>query len=290
MKLVVTGAAGFVGEALRAECRRRAIETVGIDLVGGDDGVVQADVRDLAVADLLPEIADAVIHLAAISTDAACRTDLRLALEVNVVASLNLFECAKRRQVKQFIFASTEWVYGDVGHRDEVQREDQPIDATALKSEYALSKLLAEQYLRLASAGGGSLATAILRFGIVYGRRRGPGGSAVETLFNAVRTEESVTVESLATARRFIHVSDIATGIIAAVGRPGFDVFNVSGDTLISLGDIIAQSCELLERRPRVVERNPQVVSIRNPDNTKAKQVLGWEPRLDLKRGLATLL
>lgn len=290
MKLVVSGASGFIGEALIAECRERAVEVLGIDVAGGGNGVVQADIRDPAVADVIPDNSDALIHLAAISTDAECRADPRRALEVNALGTLNLAECAWRRRVRQFVFASTEWVYGEARTPNELQREDQPIDVGGLKSEYAVSKLRAEQYLEAASARGASPATVILRFAIVYGRRLGPGRSAVETLFNAVRTEERVTVESLASARRFIHVSDIVAAILAAVGRPGFDLFNISGDHLISLGDIIAQSCALLGRRPEVVEKNPQAVSIRNPDNTKVKQFLGWEPKVDLRRGLTTLL
>ena len=78
--------------------------------------------------------------------------------------------------------------------------------------------------------------------------------------------------------------------LFRSCGRAGFEVFNLSGNTVITLGEIVEQSAELLGRRPPVKETNPAAVSIRNPDNSKAKEVLGWEPKIGLKEGLATLL
>ena len=103
-------------------------------------------------------------------------------------------------------------------------------------------------------------------------------------------TQDSVAVGSLATARRFVHVSDVAAGILAALGTPGFEIVNLSGDRLITLRDVIEASCEVAGRRPEVRETDASAVSIRNPHNQKAHEVLGWSPAIGLGDGLSTLM
>ena len=285
MKLFVTGSQSFIGRRLFERCKTSGVNAVGIDsIVSTGSGTTQADIRDPAIADLIPEEAT-VVHLAAISRDPDCRADPRGAFDVNVTGTLNVAAAAEKRRATQFIFASSEWVYGEVGN-DDVQREDHPIDVTAIRSEYALTKIVGEQCLKLASK---LRAVTVLRFGIVYGPRTS-NWSAVEALFNAVREKDVVSVGSLATGRRFIHVEDIVGGILKTVGRTGFEIFNLSGNSVITLGEVVEQSAELLGRRPPVDEKNPKAISIRNPDNTKARQVLGWKPEIGLRDGLATLL
>jgi nucleoside-diphosphate-sugar epimerase len=168
---------------------------------------------------------------------------------------------------------------------NETQREDQPIDVTAMTSEYALSKIVAEQCLKL---NFHLPAMTILRFGIVYGPRPA-NWSAVESLFNSVLTKDEVKVGALSTARRFIHVDDIVSGILASRGRMGFEIFNLSFDRLITLGEVIETSVKICGRRPNIVETNPSQISIRNPDNGKARAELSWAPNVGLDAGLKTL-
>ena len=127
------------------------------------------------------------------------------------MGTLNLMDAAHSRGVRQFIFASTEWVY-DSFSEDEIKTEDSVIDIGKLDSEYALSKLVSEQNLRQRFAYG-FCDTTILRFGIIYGPRF-KNWSAVESLFHAVGTEQEVRIGSRQTGRCFIHVEDIAAGIL----------------------------------------------------------------------------
>ena len=148
MTLFVTGAESFIGRALRAHCDAVGQATTGIDAaVPAGSPTRRADIRNSAIADLIPDGAT-VVHLAAISRDGDCRADPKAAFDVNVTGTLNLAAAAQKRGARQLIFASSEWVYGDVDN-DEVQLESRPIDVTAMKSEYALSKIVAEQCLRL---------------------------------------------------------------------------------------------------------------------------------------------
>jgi UDP-glucose 4-epimerase len=289
MRLVITGSESFVGRELIAHCRARGVGLIGADSVAATDkDCRQADIRSPDIAAIIPEGADAVVHLAAISTDKDCRRDPASAFDVNVGGTLNLMQAAEKRKVKQFIFASSEWVYGNCA-ADQVQTEDTPIDANNIVSEYALTKIAGERLLAMACQRGFCPVT-VLRFGIIYGPRPKPM-SAVEGLLREVSTLDTVEMNcSLKSGRRFIHVSDIADGILAAVGRAGFEVFNLSGDSFITFGEIVRESARLTGRNPRVVEKNAHVLNVRNADNARARRMLNWAPKLDLAAGLATLM
>ena len=129
----------------------------------------------------------------------------------------------------------------------------------------------------------------ILRFGIIYGPRKS-NWSAVESILSSVKNKSEVTVGSLRNGRRFIHVSDIAHGIIKSVGIKGYNVFNLTGNQVITMKDIIETSQRILGKSVKITETNPSDVNIRNPSNAKAKRILGWEPVIDLENGLKTVL
>jgi len=290
VKAIVTGSQSFIGKALREACMRRGVEWFGVDaLPARGSGEIQADIRDPELVKQLPEQADVMIHLAAVSRDQDCRRDPGEAFAINVGGTLNVIAAARERRIRQFIFASSEWVYGEVGNQ-EIQTEGAAIDATRIVSEYALSKIAGERLLAMAQSQGAFDGATVLRFGIVYGPRPS-NWSAVEALFDAVWRGGVVEVKgSLGTSRRFIHVEDVAEGILAAVGRRVYEVFNLSGNDLISLGDVIGTSADLLGRSPQILEGKPEAVSIRNPDNGKAQRELGWAPQRNLRQGLATLM
>jgi UDP-glucose 4-epimerase len=285
MQIAVTGSQSFIGRRFIALARDRGIAVTGIDSLVGDPGDVVMDIRDPQLPAAIAPGTDAVVHLAAISRDGDCRENPVAAFDVNVTGTLNVARACALQGVPQLVFASSEWVYGDAG--TSVQREDDPIDVQRIPGEYALSKIAAERALAIAAARDLKSVT-VLRFGIVYGPRPS-NWSAVESLFDKVASDKPISVGSLATARRFIHVDDIATGILAALGRSGLEVFNISGDVLVTLGDIIATSSRVLGRQPQVTETAPGGVSIRNPDNAKAVATLGWRPAIDLETGLRTL-
>jgi UDP-glucose 4-epimerase len=287
MKVTVTGAESFIGRALISLLRERDVEVTGIDTIEPSfAGGIVADIRVPEFADHLPGGTHAVVHLAAVSRERDCASNPRLAFDVNVTGTVNVLAAAQRRGVRQVLFASSEWVYGDVGN-EAIQDEDTVIDPRRVLNEYAASKLAGEMALNVAVRRGLQAGT-VLRFGIVYGPRPA-NWSAVEALLQTVRTTDEITVGSLATARRFIHVRDVAAGVIAALGHPGFDIFNLSGADLVSLKRVIEISLAVTGRRPRIIERNPTVVSIRNPVSAKAARTLGWRPIISMGDGIAEL-
>jgi UDP-glucose 4-epimerase len=286
MALFVTGSESFVGRALVARCDEVGIAVSGIDSVPSPNqrpGFVVGDVRSPELADLVPS-GTVVVHLAAVSRDSDCRSDPSLAFDVNVGGTLNVMTAARKSNAPQIIFASSEWVYGDVGN-DEIQVEDQQIDITQMTSLYAVSKIVGEQTLKLDDS---AINKTLLRFGIIYGPRLS-NWSAVESLFDLVSREPEVTVGCAATARRFIHVDDIVSGILASVGRSGVEVFNLSGNELVTLREVVETSASILGREVELHERESEEPSIRNPDNAKATRDLSWRAEIGLEDGLRSV-
>ena len=220
------------------------------------------------------------------SRDSDCAADPRVAFDVNVTGTANVVSAALGRGMRQVILASSEWVYGDVSG-DEEQDEGSIIDVQGVLNEYAATKLAGEMALRVAVRRGLPAGT-VLRFGIIYGPRAA-NWSSVESLLNSVRTQDEVVVGSKATARRFVHVRDIAKGIVASLGNPGFEIFNLAGDELVTLGRILELSALITGRQPRVTERDPEAASIRNPVSEKAKKMLGWQPEVSIESGIAEI-
>lgn len=288
MQIFVTGCASFVGKELLRQCKRKGIDVVGIDLV--DTGIPDcavADIRSPAIVEHIPPRVDAVVHLAALSRDPDCRDKAYQCFDANVMGTLNLIETAKAKGAKQFIFASSEWVY-DRFEAGVAKTEDDVIDISRLTSEYALSKLVSEANLRQKYQHGFCPVT-ILRFGIIYGPRPG-NWSAVESLLNAVATQDQVTVGSLGTGRRFIHVSDIADAVLASIGLKGFEIINIQGREMVTLRNVIETAKKLLGRDPAVVEKTPDQTSLRTVSDEKAKTLLGWRAAIGLEEGLKSVL
>lgn len=285
--LFVTGSESFIGRAFVGRAIARGYAVTTLDTIDTERANhVVGDIRDRNLAELIPLGTDCVVHLAAISRDGDCREDPRSAFDVNIMGTQNVVDAAAARGVRQIVFASSEWVYGEVAN-DGVQNESRAIDANRISSEYALSKIVGERLIAMAVARGLAAGT-VLRFGIVYGPRAA-NWSAVESIFAKTESDASVSVGSGSTARRFIHVEDIVSGIIAVVGRSGLETFNLSGDALVTLRDVFDVSCAIHDRHPEFVETNAARVSVRNPDNARAKAALGWAPVYDLEPGLRTL-
>jgi nucleoside-diphosphate-sugar epimerase len=282
--LFITGAESFVGKRLLKHCAGLGVKYQGVDIVASEDpNISQMDICDTNLSRIIPEGA-IVVHLAAISRDSDCTANPTLANKINIEGTLNLLRSAQKQNAGQLIFASSEWVYGQVSIDDE-QRESDNLRIDLLDSVYAITKAVGEQYLRLLR---NDTDVTVLRFGIIYGPRPS-NWSAVESLYNSVKNQGEVVVGSLKAGRRFIHIDDICTGILAAVNRVGFEIFNLSGDSTVTLGQVIEESMRIHGTSPRIIESSPEKISLRNPSNEKAKQILGWSPKVSISAGLKSL-
>ena len=287
--LVVTGSSGFVGEMLALIAIRAGYEVIGIDLKKSDKLSCRQLELDLSSENFFDKIPanSAIIHLASLSTDGACRANPLLALDANLRATALILENAVKSNSSHFIFASSEWVYPELAEVI-AQSEKDELKLTSLNSLYAMTKLFGESLIRIDS----KVPHTILRFGIVYGPRF-PPGSAAESIAWKIHSDEEVKIGSKNTARRFIHVNDLISGILKCIEiGPSFlnqKIINLSGAELVSLGDIANASNEVLKKSAQIIETDG-CPSIRNPVNALAFELLGWKPKIDLKSGLLECL
>ena len=283
MKVFITGSESFIGSVLWSRLESEGHQVSGMDVaVKVRPGSVSIDLRDPDLHRVIPANAK-IVHLAALSTDAMCANNQHEALGVNIGGTVNLVNAGIQKQCSQFVFASTEWVYGDV-QNDETQSETDILDLRKIKSYYALTKKIGEEILLSSRLRQ----TTILRFGIVYGLRKA-NHSAVEKIC-AMALEGNVEIGSRKTGRRFLHVNDICDGIYSAIKAEKTGIFNLTGSRIISLGEI-AETCSKVLNKTVLIVDNPTVQpSIRNPDNSKAGIELNWTPNHNLETGLKEII
>ena len=286
MKLFITGTESFVGKELIKQCNKD-YELFGCDInKPSDPRLYEADIRSKNILDIIPENLDAIVHLAALSTDPLCKNRAYECFDINVMGTLNLINAAEKRKCKQFIFASSEWVYDNFTNEEE-KTEESIINIANITSEYALSKLVSEANLRQKYQYG-FCDTTILRFGIIYGTRK-ENWSAVESIFNSVKYNDEVVVGSMKTGRCFVHVSDIVKGIIKSIGLKGFEIINLEGNDLITLGNVIDIGCKIVKKNISIEEKMPESVSVRKVSSKKARKLINWRTEIELARGLTEL-
>ncbi len=289
MKIIITGSESFVGKELIRQAKKDKIDIIGFDLIkkhNSDYEYYQIDINSPDIIKYIPKNIDAIVHLAALSRDTDCKGKAYECFENNVMGTLNLIRAAKEKNVKQFIFASSEWVY-DEFKENQSKNEESPINSLSLTSEYALSKLTSEINLKQ-QYDNGFCNTTILRFGIIYGPRKN-NWSAVESIASQVKNKEEIRVGSLRNGRRFIHISDIANGILKSLSLKGFNTINLSGDKIITIGDLIKTCEKFYHKKIKVVENDANEQNIRNPSKQKAKEIIDWSPQITLEDGLKTI-
>ena len=248
----ITGGAGFIGSHL-AEAFIHAGHRVLIidDLSGGKRENVPAQ-ADLHVLDICSREAaelvagssvDILVHQAAQMDVRKSVADPVFDARVNICGSLNVLEAAHRGGVSQVLFASTGGaIYGeqDVFPADE-DHALRPV------SPYGVSKLAVERYLFFYQQTYG-LNVTCLRYANVYGERQNPHGEAgvVAIFLNKLLAGDTPVINGDGEQTRdYVHVSDVVAANLAAVGRQGFEVFNVGTGietSVVGLYDAVTHS------------------------------------------------
>ncbi len=294
-KVLITGAAGFVGRHLVHACLARGWDVIGIDVrAGAEDGgeIVRADLLDRpALASLLRDV-DYVFHQAAVSSSPMFEPDPAHGVEVNIMGGLYLLQACAEAGVRRFVYASTSSLYGSL---PVPWREDMAISAPP--NAYAASKL-AFEYLARVYALRGELDTIGLRYFSVYGPReepKGPYANMISQFLWAMRKgERPVIYGDGAQTRDFTYVDDVVRANLLAQETDAVgEVFNVGTGRETSINTLARTLSELLGRdiEPTYVP-NP----IRNyvhrtlADTSKAEKLLGFRAAIAFRDGVARLV
>jgi UDP-glucuronate 4-epimerase len=304
MNVLVTGGAGFVGshvvDALVArgdqvtvlddfnEFYRREIKQANLAgaLKTGRVTLVEGDLcsdRDLARIPF--DKIERVVHLAARAGVRPSIAQPELYARVNVVGTAALLEAARRGGVQRFVFGSSSSVYGSRSTAPfaESDHTDRPF------SPYAATKIAGEA-LCAAYRALGTMELVALRFFTVYGPRQRPD-LAIARFFQLLEEGQPLPFFGTGrTARDYTYVDDIVRGILLALDRswPEFEAVNLGGSKPVTLTELVsliekaAGRTAQLDRRPD----QPGDVPLTCADPRKAKELLGWEPRVALPEGL----
>lgn len=302
-RYLLTGCAGFIGSQVAKSLLQGGHEVVGVDDLNDayDPRLKQWRLKELLplgldflradVAD--PEAMegvfrsrgpfDAVLNLAARAGVRASIEDPWIYYRTNLTGTLNLLELSRRYGVGKFVLASTSSVYGAQARMP--FREDSPTDRPL--SPYAASKKAAEALCYTYHHLYG-LDITVLRYFTVYG----PAGRPDMSYFRFCRwvvEGEPVFVYGDGTQRRdFTYVEDIAEGTLLALKPMGYEVINLGSDRPVSVLEVIELIGELAGRTPKVqfLPAHRADVPATWADITKAREILGWRPRTDLREGL----
>jgi nucleoside-diphosphate-sugar epimerase len=285
--ILVTGSESFVASFLIKKLKKK-YNVIGIDYKKKNINTKFAiDITKKIPKKLYKLKIDYIIHLAAISRDNECAANPLKCFNTNVIGTLNLIDFANNKKIKNFIFASTQWVY-DYDKKNRIKYYNSIINAHNLDSEYALSKLVSEINLKQ-NFKKRKLNTVILRFGIIYGPRSN-NLSAFEAIFYKLQEHDKIEIGSKRTGRNFIHVDDICDGITKAINKKGYNIFNLEGDQFISLENLIKESEIILNKKIKIIEKNPKNPSIKIISNKFNKKKLKWKQKYSLKQSIINLM
>jgi UDP-glucuronate 4-epimerase len=304
-RILVTGAAGFIGSHLVEALAARGDVVVGIDNFDPfyDREMKEANLRDVPesrfrlherdILDLEPLVAlltpeTVIVHLAAKAGVRPSIADPVGYARVNVEGTAAVLEAARRAGVSRFVFGSSSSVYGDTTPAP--FREDAP--AVDPVSPYAATKRAGELLLRAAAPLHG-LRAAALRFFTVFGPRQRPD-LAIHAFARRMADGRPLTLFGDGTqARDYTYCDDIVAGVVAAVdwtarAPVGMDVFNLGGSRPLPLKVLVGELSEALGVVPKIewAPMQPGDVQLTCAHVDKSRRVLGFEARTPFAEGI----
>ncbi len=294
MKILVTGGAGFIGSALVDRLIELGHSIVVIDnLTWGKVKhlhskvkLYKADIKRRVLQEIISnEKITHVFHLAAQTDLQEFGTDPLTEAKNNVIGTLNLLECCWRSDVQKIIFSSTAAVYGNP--------ETLPVGEDHLiqpQSFYGLSKYVCENYIHLYQKLY-RLDYTIFRYPIVYGPRQDEnsnGGVVANFLTKMIRNHSPVIFGDGTQSRDFVYVQDVVEANIQALYYGNNQILNISSNVEVTDQRLLEELNQILGMNilPLYEPGAREEIECFCLDNARARTILNWSPRYDLKSGL----
>ncbi|MCX8183154.1 MAG: NAD-dependent epimerase/dehydratase family protein [Crenarchaeota archaeon] len=300
MRVLITGGAGFIGHNLAIRLKNKGFEVNVLDSLERSTGLAVKKLEEAGVPvtkvgvtsmngvkNALKSV-DIVVHAAAYTDVAESMENPMLYLEKNVLGTASVIEASLKTGVGLFIYLSSAAVYGDPVKLP--VDENHPADPL---SPYGLSKLMGEEVTRFFSRLG--LKYVVLRLFNVYGPGQNMAYAGVITRFleRVRRGLPPVVYGDGEQTRDFIHVEDVAEAVELAIKTKHVNqVFNIGTGRPVSIRDLA-----LLVMRLQGIKGEPVYAAKRQGDIrhsyaeiSKARSLLGFEPRIGLEQGLKNLI
>ncbi len=299
MRTIVTGAAGFLGSHLCDALLARGHHVVGIDnvLTGSTDNIAhlfgnprfQFFQHDVTNYIYLAGEVDNVLHFASPASPVDYLHYPIPTLKVGSLGTHNALGLAKAKGAR-FLLASTSEVYGDPLVHPQPEDYWGNVNPVGYRGVYDEAKRFAEA-MTMAYHRYHGLETHIVRIFNTYGpRMRLADGRALPAFVCQALGDEDITVFGDGQqTRSFCHVDDLVAGIAALLASDYRDPVNIGNPDEVSIRDFAAEIVEATGSKSQVVFKplpvdDPQM---RRPDISLAKKLLGWEPKVSRREGLA---
>jgi GDP-D-mannose 3',5'-epimerase len=304
-RILVTGAGGFIGHHLVNRLKAEGHWVRGVDLKHPEyqaTGADEFEVRDLrkwdecltATRGSIDEVYNLAADMGGIGYITAFHADIA---RNNTLINTHMLEAARQHHVKRFLFSSSACVYAQSKQRDADVAPLKEEDAFPAEPEpgYGWEKLYAEELCRYYWQDY-KFETRIVRFHNVYGplgtydggKEKAPAAISRKVALAPDGGEIEVWGDGQQT-RSFMYVDDCVEGLIRIMASGYRDALNLGTDELVTIDQLVDLVGEVAGKRltKRHNLKGPQGVRGRNSDNRLVRQVLGWEPSILLRRGLA---
>jgi NAD dependent epimerase/dehydratase len=302
---LVTGADGFIGSHLverlvelgaqvRAFCLYNSQGSWGwLDRAPADVraklDVRLGDIRDARFVEDACKGIDVVFHLAALIAIPYSYAAPESFVETNIRGTLNVLEAAQRHGVKRVIQTSTSEVYGTP--ESTPIRETHSLNA---QSPYAATKVAADQ-LALAFFRSFKTPVVVLRPFNTYGPRQSTRAVLPTILLQLIEGKSELSLGRTDTRRDMTYVSDTVEGFVLAALAKGIEgeTIQLGTGAMVSIQEMVDVALKVTSRQARVVTDERRLrpdaseVLVLLSDPSRAKSLLGWEPRVSFEAGLA---
>lgn len=303
-RILVTGAGGFIGHHLVKRLKKDGHWVRGADLKLPEYETSAAD--EMEVLDLRKEEnclsatrggIDEVYNLAAdmggIGYITANHADIS---RNNILINAHMLEASRQNAVKRFLFSSSACVYNQAKQKDPEVKPLKEEDAYPADPEpgYGWEKLFAEELCRYYYKDFG-FETRIVRFHNVYGplgtyeggKEKAPAAISRKVALAEDGSEIEVWGDGEQT-RSFMYVDDCVEGLIRLMDSNHREALNLGTDELITINRLVDLIARIAGKKINKCHNltGPQGVRGRNSDNTRLREVLGWEPSITLAEGL----
>jgi UDP-glucose 4-epimerase len=298
MRVLITGGGGFIGSHLVTALLEAGHEVTIYDNFSrfGEEklahvtdkvNIVKGDIRDLNQLTSSVPNPEVVVHLAAVSrVDASIMSNVTT-FEINGQGTINVLEHCRKFNSKM-IFASSWMVYDQTEAANKKSLDEET--KTNPVTPYGTSKLTGELYCRLFSHLY-QVPTMVMRFSNVYG----PGDKErlIPTLISRAKKGDEIHIFGKDQTLNFVNVEDVVLAICSAVARATSkelfsNTFNIGTENSIKLVELASQVISLCNSPSPLVVNPERSIDYKRyqPNITKARNIIGYQPKVDLQSGL----
>ena len=301
-KIVITGAAGFIGSNLVDKLLNQGFFVYGIDnlITGSIDNLSHLDSNnnfDFVNHDVtkyidIKEKIDYVFHFASPASPIDYLDYPIQTLKANAIGGHNALGLAKKNNAK-FILASTSEVYGDPLEHPQKESYFGNVNPIGPRSIYDEAKRFIES-MTISYHVYHNLRVSIVRIFNTYGpRMKIDDGRVLPTFIKQAASNKDLTVNGDGTqTRSFCYIDDLVNGIVQLMNSEYSYPINIGNDDEVSINEIASIIISILNSESKIVYNQlPEDDPLkRKPDLTLAKKILNWSPKIDKKDGFEMLI